>query len=333
MKLGKQTGLVGVILLFSIVASGWGFTVHKTVTQLSVYVLPKKMQAFFYRNIRELVADAVRPDLRRNTDSTEASKHFIDLEAYGDSAAYKIPLQIGDAIHAYTWDTLQQYGYVPYEVVRVKNKLTEQFKAGNRDSIIYYAADLAHYIADANVPLHTTINYDGQLTNQKGLHSLWETVIPEAQLDRYTFNCIPKAAYLANPASDIMASIRQAHRLLPELFLKEKEITARFTDSTKYVKVVRNGREYRNYSPEFVAAYSQSLGNSINCQLVKSAKQIADFWYTCWVDAGQPDLNFLMQPTATKEEKNALRNELKVYKKNRLITDSLLLAKKPITNT
>ena len=76
----------------------WGFLVHKTAHQLAVYELPKEVQSFFYKNMEYLVTNAPRPDMRRNSDPTEATKHFIDLEAFGDSAAWKMPLHWNDAV-------------------------------------------------------------------------------------------------------------------------------------------------------------------------------------------------------------------------------------------
>src|SRR5688572_18617503 len=125
---------------------------------------------------------SVRPDERRNSDSTEATKHFIDFEAFGDSAAWKMPQDWNSAVQQYTKDSLLKYGYVPYQIMVLKEQLTNSFRQKNKDSILFYAADMGHYIADAHVPLHTSINYDGQLTGQKGLHSLWESVIPEIEL-------------------------------------------------------------------------------------------------------------------------------------------------------
>ena len=115
----------------------WGFLVHRTVHQLAVYQLPKPMQSFFYSNMNYLVEHSVRPDLRRNQDSTEASKHFIDLEYFGDSAAWKMPFQWQEAVAKYNKDSLLKYGYVPYQIIVIKNKLTDAFRAGNRDSILF----------------------------------------------------------------------------------------------------------------------------------------------------------------------------------------------------
>jgi hypothetical protein len=116
-----------------------------------------------HKEMNNLVSNSTRPDIRRNTDKTEATKHFIDLEAYGPNAANMMPLDWANAVKKYNEDTLLKYGYVPYVIVNQLEKLTNAFRSKNKDSILFYAADLGHYIGDAHVPLHTTLNYDGPL--------------------------------------------------------------------------------------------------------------------------------------------------------------------------
>src|SRR5690348_3898476 len=146
----KGRKILGACMLVSIVTliSSWGFLVHRTVNQLAVYELPKDLRSFFIDHMEYLVRNAPRPDIRRNQDSTEATKHFIDLEMYGDSAAWKMPLKWEDAVRIYSKDTLYKYGYVPYLIMMVKDSLTNAFRRNNTDSILYYSADLGHYIGD-----------------------------------------------------------------------------------------------------------------------------------------------------------------------------------------
>ena len=74
----------GLFLLTVIICcTSWGFLVHRTIHQLAVYELDGSLQRFFYRNMDYIVKNAPRPDQRRNEDSTEATKHFIDIEMYG----------------------------------------------------------------------------------------------------------------------------------------------------------------------------------------------------------------------------------------------------------
>ena len=196
MEFLKRCKVLVISAVIVVTGASWGFLVHKTVHQLAVYELPESLTPFFYQNIDYLVNNAPRPDMRRSQDSTEATKHFIDLEIYEKEGAKKMPEDWQAAVKIYSKDSLLKYGYVPYHVVYMKDKLTAAFKSGNKDSILFYATDLGHYIGDANVPLHTTTNYDGQLTNQKGLHSLWESVIPELELENYQLYSSHKASYL-----------------------------------------------------------------------------------------------------------------------------------------
>ena len=308
----------------SIICASWGFLVHRTVNQLALYELPKDLRGFFVEHMDYMVRNAPRPDIRRNQDSTEATKHFIDIEMYGDSAAWKMPTKWEDAVRIYTKDTLYKYGYVPYLIMMVKDSLTNAFRDNNTDRILFYATDLGHYIGDAHVPLHTTVNYDGQLTNQRGLHSLWESMIPELELETYNLSSSHKATYLAHPEDEVWTAIRQAYSLVPQLLQQEKEASKNFSDSTKFRTQVRRGREVKSYTPAFAKAYSELLGSTINTQLTRSAELFADFIYTSWVDAGRPSLSY----DYSKKKKKQIKKEVKAFHKNHLIRDSMLLARK-----
>jgi hypothetical protein len=237
-----------------------------------------------------------------------------------------MPVTWQAAVEKYSVDTLKKYGYVPYQILREDSMLINAFKHKNADSIFFYADDLAHYIEDANVPLHTAINYDGQLTNQKGIHALWESTIPELELSNYNLHSKHKATYIKDKLAIIWKAIRQAHALLPEMFEKEKEVAKNFPDDSKYVEVMRYGRKTKVYSDAFAKQYAVVLGSTINNQLINSTNMVADFWYSAWVDAGKPNLNSLCH--FNKKNKRKLCKELKAYKKNRLLQDSLLRAKK-----
>src|SRR5688500_11345100 len=97
------------VLTLFVLCTGWGFLVHRTINQLVVYQLPKSMLPFFYANMGYIVKNSIRPDRRRSFDSTEAPKHFIDAEMYGDSALWKMPRNWEDAVRKFSEDTLKKY--------------------------------------------------------------------------------------------------------------------------------------------------------------------------------------------------------------------------------
>jgi hypothetical protein len=327
MRIGNRFLLFVCFIVGTLFLSGWGFLAHRTINQLAIYQLPKAMRPFFYENMDYLVKNAVRPDQRRNSDKTEEPKHFIDAEIYGDSALWVMPQQWDQAVAKYSKDTLLAYGYVPYWVMVMKERLTNAFQQKNKDSILFYAADIGHYIADAHVPLHTTMNYDGQLTGQKGLHSLWESTIPELEITQFDLYEKHKAQYLENPEAAIWQATRNAYVLLKGLFQQEIEASKGLADSAKFRMQMRYGKMSRVYTPEFAKAYNKRLDNTVNQQLLKAAHLNADFWYTCWVDAGKPDLKSMVTKANDKKEKKKMKMEWKAYKKDQLLEKKLLMAK------
>ena len=317
----KKSLILSAVIFLALGLSSWGFLVHRTVNQLAIYSLPEPLQSYFHKDQNYLVINSPRPDIRRNTDKSEATKHFIDLEAYGPNAANNMPLNWADAVKKYSQDTLLKYGWAPYLIMSELDKLTNAFRSKNKDSILFYAADIGHYIGDVHVPLHTTINYDGQLTNQKGLHSLWESFIPELRIDQYQLYNIHKATYLKNPSEALWEDIRQAASLVPEMLAVEQEVSIQFKPETKYKTQMRYGKETKLYTKEFAEAYANGLGSTINAQLIASSNLIADFWYTAWVNAGKPIIT-------SREISPNLSAELKSFKLNHLIQDQFLLSKK-----
>lgn len=320
--ISKKIGISAFLLVAMVGLSSWGFLVHRTINQLAIYSLPAPLQTYFHADMKYLVENAPRPDIRRNTDKTEDTKHFIDLEMYGPDAAHVMPKDWETAVKKYGVDSLKKYGWGPYNAMMQMEHLTNAFKSKNKDSILFYAADLGHYIGDLHVPLHTTANYDGQLTGQKGLHGLWESFIPELKISQYELYNKHKATYLKNPAQAIWKDMQIANALLPEMFAKEVALTAKFSPEAKYKVQMRYGKETKMYTKDFAEAYAIELGPTINSQLIASSNRIADFWFTAWVNAGKPDLN------NTRGIDQELEVELKSYKSNTLIKNELLLSKK-----
>ena len=315
-------------LILIVGCSSWGFLAHKTIHQLAIYSLPKKMGNFFYKNIDYEVYNSVRPDVRRNTDKTEATKHFIDIDApiFGENPLETMPKTWEEAVKKYSADTLRKYGTVPWEIMQLQTKLTNAFRNKLKDSILYYSADLGHYISDAHVPLHTTINYDGQLTNQRGLHSLWESTVPEMNLETYNLYQDHKAKYLKDPLAVIWVKIKQSKMMLDKVLSDEISASDGFTDEKKFKRSERFGVMRKNYSGEFAKAYAERLGNTVNERILESARCVSDFWFTAWVDAGCPDLSDIQ--TISDEDKAKFKSEKKIWKHNELLKNGLLQSRK-----
>ncbi|WP_165370418.1 zinc dependent phospholipase C family protein [Hymenobacter persicinus] len=321
----KQLFLLVLILLCPFMSPGWGFFAHKTINQIAVYALPKTMQGFYFQHLPQIVRLASAADERREDDPTEANKHFIDMDHFGEDPFGMMPKAWEKATAKYSADTLRKYGTLPWVVVDVKDKLTEAFRQRDTVAIVQLSADLGHYVADAFVPLHTTINYDGQLTNQQGLHSLWESKLPERHLAEWKLDS-DKGEYLKDPQRAIWQVIQESYGFLGATYDMEEKVTRTFTPETKYVFSHKYGKTRRSYSDAFADAYNKEVGAHVAYRLKQAPTMVASMWITAWQDAGKPDLETLMAKKPSKEAKEQLEAQLKAWNKIELIPQDLLLA-------
>ncbi len=288
--------------------STWGFWAHQRINRLAVFTLPPEMMVLFKKNIDYLTENSVNPDRRRYAVVGEAPRHYIDLESYGDSAAYKLPLYWKEATERYGEDSLLMHGVVPWAIQQYKYRLTEAFREKNVRNILRLAADLGHYIADANVPLHTTRNYNGQLSGQEGIHAFWESRLPELFADDYDL-LTGSAQYESKVALRAWTAVRGANMALDSVLKFESITSAEFKDNTKYVLEDRNGVIVKTYSREFSVRYHQLLARQVERQMRNSAKMVGDFWFTAWVDAGQPDLTEISKTAWNEQDKKSEEGE------------------------
>ncbi|MGB3619510.1 MAG: zinc dependent phospholipase C family protein [Catalinimonas sp.] len=279
----------------------WGFWAHRLINRLAVFTLPPELMHFYKEHIDYLTSHAVDPDRRRYAVEGEAPRHYIDIDVYGDSAIFTMPRRWQDAVAKYSEDTLLAYGIVPWHVDRMRYRLTEALRRRDARDILRQTADLGHYVADANVPLHTTENYNGQLTGQRGIHGFWESRLPELFAPDYDLFVGPPE-YLFRPLDAVWDHVTRAHLALDSVLGFERELTKQFPDDRKYGFEERGTATVRVYSREFSEAYHDRLGGQVERQMRASVKLLSDLIYTCWIDAGQPDLRDLDAPPLEEPE-------------------------------
>lgn len=277
-------------LFLPFVVFSWGFFAHKKINRHAVYSLPPELIGFFKKNIDYITEQAVRPDQRRHSDKDEAPRHYIDADVYGDDPFSFLPKYWSEAVKKIGEDTLKKYGVLPWHIYSLKKRLTNAFKDKNKEYILYLAADLGHYIADAHVPLHTTENYNGQLTGQEGIHALWESRLPELFSGEYSL-WVGKAEYVEDVQKAAWDAVKASHSYVNKVLQAEKQLSERYPEDKKYSFESRGNNLVRNYSEKYARAYHEQLENMVENQMKKSIKMIADIWFTCWVDAGQPQLD------------------------------------------
>lgn len=300
--------------LFSLFQMGfvWGFFAHKKINRLAVFTLPAPMAGFYKKNLEYLTEAAVNPDRRRYAVPEEAARHYIDLDDYGDSAIYKLPRYWNQALEKYGEDSLQAHGVLPWHIYRVYLQLKEAFLLNDPDRILRLSADLGHYVADAHVPLHTTKNYDGQLTGQAGIHGFWESRLPELFFENYDLY-VGSATHMPNVQQTAWDMIRLSNQSVDSVLQLEHKLSIDYGES-KFSFESKGKQTVKVYSVDYSQKYNKLLQGMVERLFRESVKRTGDIWYTAWVDAGQPDLKKLIDYKPTEEELEKRKQELLLWR-------------------
>ncbi|WP_198171438.1 zinc dependent phospholipase C family protein [Mucilaginibacter aquatilis] len=283
--------------------SSWGFYAHFRINRVAVYTLPVSMNAFYRANIEFITEHAISADKRRYVDSAEIPRHFFDADHYGKDPFHTVPQKWKDAIKKYSADTLYKYGTLPWTIQYNYYKLVDAFKNHDTSLIRHYSAYLGHYVADACVPLHTTMNHDGQLTHQSGLHALWESRLPEQFGNTYNYN-VGKARYIENPLWQAFILCRSSFKCTDSVLRVQRQIDRVFPADKKYEIILRGKRKIKDFSAAYCRAYHTALKGMVQRRLRIAILNTGSYWYSAWVDAGQPDLGKLidMLPDSIKQK-------------------------------
>lgn len=302
---------------------GWGFWGHKHINRSAVFALPEEMRGFYYNHIDFITEGSVIPDLRRAllNDKAEPARHFIDIEDFKVTVD-ALPKLAKDAYAKYDSIFLQKSGYLPWYMQSLMDKLTLAFTRKNKSEILFLSAELGHYMGDAHVPLHTTINYDGQLTNQKGLHSFWESRLPETFGKNFNFYT-GEARYIDNIISEIWKIIKQSNSQVDSVLKFDKQLKASFPQDDIYKKD-STGKTLTRFnqpvlSDAYAAKYHAALNGMVERQMRASVSNLSNFWYTAWVNGGKPNLAEMDDPALVKQNKKAFRREFKAWQQGRVL--------------
>jgi hypothetical protein len=300
---------------------GWGNWGHQHINHAAVFALPKEMRVFYYNHIDYITEESVVPDVRKYVmnDKAEFARHFIDIEAFGNDVLPQTP---AEAYKKYDSLFLEKYGRLPWYIQEMMAKLTKAFKDKNKTDILLLSADLAHYLGDANMPLHTALNHNGQLTNQVGIHGFWESQLPEMFGDTYNFKVAP-AKYISNVATGTWDIINHSHSLEDTLLSTEKILHAVFPkdqiyklDSAGHIAKVWYGDPIYSYA--YANAFNKALNGMVENQLRHAINDVANFWYTAWVNAGSPNLDDIDSPDITKANEKNYKMEMRLIEKGKI---------------
>jgi hypothetical protein len=298
----KRLTITAALIITLLFCTSWGFFAHRRINQLAIFILPAEMISFYKQGHKYITEHAVDPDKRRYIDTLEAPRHYLDVENYEENID-SIPEKFDAALAKYGQKKLNENGIVPWQIQRTYYSLINAFKLHDSLKILKYSAELGHYIGDAHVPLHTTNNHNGQLTNQVGIHAFWESRVPELFSGEYNF-LTGKAIYISNPLKTAWQIVKHAHSLLDTVLRFEANLNRTFRSDQKYSYSERSNAVVKQYSESYSKAYQDSMNGMVEKQMRSAIFFVGSFWFSAWVDAGQPVLKNLVKiPPEPKEKK------------------------------
>lgn len=275
----------------------WGFFGHQRINFVAVFLLPPEMLVFYKKHSQFLSEHAVDPDKRRYAIKAEAPRHYIDMDKYGVYPYDSLPREWKQAVEKFGEDSLQAHGIVPWWIQTMLYRLTKAFSDKDQWKILKLSAEIGHYISDAHVPLHASSNHNGQFTGQKGIHGFWESRIPELLADKEWDFYVGKASYINNPLTFTWDRVLESAAAADSVLTIEKQLSNRFPADQRFAFEERNAVLIKQYSSSYSMAYNKLLNNMVERRMRQSIYAVASFWYTAWVNAGQPDLSTLSNPS------------------------------------
>ena len=252
----------------------WGEKAHRKINSSCVEFFPKELKQLkiWAAILGEHASDA---DIRKKNDKTEFVKHFIDIDNYDDfNNNHRIEENFEMACQKYGLEKVKKEGTLPWATDSTYRALVQDFKTGNWDKAVLTSADLGHYVGDGFMPLHIAANYNGQKSNQTGIHRRYEETMIDKHIGEVQFKT-NTCRKIKGVQSYIFNYLYANHSYI-ELLLQ--------ADSRAYELA---GKKY----DEIYYTNLWESSNSFTVRLLEeSSKVTATLIYTAWVEAGKPKI-------------------------------------------
>src|SRR5262245_20988752 len=268
------------ILVLPAPAGAWGFAAHRFITEQMIALLPADLRPLFERRKAELVERCVDPDIWRLAGwETEEPNHFVDLDYYGEYPFSALPHDYDRAVQKFGRGVVDSQGLLPWRTAEFYGRLQRAFEGLKRespspyslDNIVLYSAILAHYVEDGHVPLHSIVNYDGQKTNQLGVHSRWEAELFERNHNRFKVTP-PAVKAVSDPREFMFDALLASNRLAAGVLASDLKAAA--------------GRRY--YDDVYFEAFGSDQLAGMERRLNDSISAVASMIIGAWEQAGRP---------------------------------------------
>jgi hypothetical protein len=257
----------------------WGFEAHRLIADQMIALLPAEIRPLFEQRRASIVERAVDPDLWRNIFPEEDPNHFVDLDYFGKYPFSDLPRDYDRAVQRWGREVVTSQGLAPWRTAEIFGKLQREFETLKRDNapayaqdnIAFYAAVMSHYVGDAHVPLHSVVNYDGQLTNQRGVHGRWESELFERTRKRLKIAPAPPTP-ITQPRDFVFETLLASNQLADGVLDADRRAAA--------------GREF--YDDGYFAAFEQDQFPALERRINDAITAVASMIAGAWEAAGRP---------------------------------------------
>jgi hypothetical protein len=298
--------LIALFLIFQFKienANSWGFEAHKKITELAIDIILNlqsvkgveqqkfnSLKKFLEANKATIIERCIEPDMVRNELKDEQFNHFIDIDRYGSYPFGELPRDKRKAIEKFGFENVQKNGLLPWRIAEVMDSLGEAISNQSNEKMLKYFSWIAHYVEDAHQPLHVTENYDGQLTNQPGIHSRFETELVKHMISKNGLNFNPKrlASELVNfePISDKVKFafdiVLESYKYIEPILDADRFAKDKIPVEKLYRVEKRDGRTRYIYSDDYYSIMNERLGSLVLSRMEKSAVRLAYIWLNVW---------------------------------------------------
>ena len=262
-------------------AHAWGFDAHRFITERAIERLPPEIRPVFEQQRTFVVEHSVDPDLWRNAGFVEEPpRHFLDMDGFRDVAPADLPRDYATAVARFGEELVKKNGTLPWRAQEMYEQLVRAFEQHGQgssrwalDNAKFFVAVLSHYVADAHMPLHAVVNYDGQLTDQHGVHARFESDLFFRNRERLRI-APPDLAPAASARDLVFEALGSSFQAVPELLAADRE-------------AIGSGLEYDD---AYFERFWKGAGPLLETRISRAISAVSATVVGAWERAGRPDL-------------------------------------------
>jgi len=275
-------------------AQAWGYVGHRLIMSRAIDLLPPALKPFFEHFRSEVVVRAVDPDVWRTAGWEDDPNHFIDygVPEYGDFPFAALPRDYTAALEKFGRATVTRNGMLPWREAEMFGNLRRAFEEFSRkalyatSNVVLFAPVASHYVQDAHQPFHTTDNYDGQQTGNRGIHQRFERDLIEKFSNRLRLTPAPPVP-MSNPRDTMFDLTLESYQLVDQILAADKAALG----------------NKDTYDDEYFEAFFKAMQPLLERQLSKAISATAGTIIGAWEQAGRPTVT----PTDPRPQERVLR--------------------------